>query len=116
VRAAAGAQGLANLTNALSQCVFCDVHARPDAVEQLLLLDDPASVLDEVEQQFERLGWEVEVLRAVKKAALRAVEGKVAEPKNFERLEHDPPQIRARQRFLRTSSRLLQYLAGDARS
>jgi hypothetical protein len=73
--AAVGAQRLANLADALRQCVFCDAHTRPDTVEQLLLPDDPAAVLDEVQQQFERFGREVEVRRAVKKAALCAVEG-----------------------------------------
>jgi hypothetical protein len=123
VGAAVSAQSLANLADALSQGVFCDVHVRPDSVEELFLLDDPSSVLDEIEQELKRFGREVEIVGAVKKAALRAVEMKVAEPEHSQRLEHVPPRTTGCsaivQNFVRPASRLRRqctFILGVLRS
>jgi hypothetical protein len=103
-------QGLANFADALSQRVFCDVDPGPNRVEELFLFDHPAPVLDEVHQELERLWWEVDIQRAAKEAALGAVEGKVAEPKNLVRLRHETPRMTASsvvlQNFVRPASRL----------
>ena len=86
--------------------VLVDVHARPDDVEKLVLRDDAAAVLDEVQEELEGLRREVQILRAVQQTALSAIEGKIPEPKNLER--QDTPAIAASadlQDFVRPASR-----------
>jgi hypothetical protein len=75
-----------DLPNPLCQGVLADVDARPDRVKELFLANDPASVLDEVQQEVERFRRKVQLLIRVKQTPLSAIEDEAAKPKEAERL------------------------------
>ena len=55
------AQRFTDFPNPLGQGVLDDVHARPDSLEQFILGEDPASVLEEMQQELECLRRKVDV-------------------------------------------------------
>ncbi len=70
------AQGFPQHRHVMIQVVFLDRRLRPDAVEQLLLRDQPPGVLDQHQERVEHLQAQRDRLAAARKAALADVEMK----------------------------------------